>query len=407
MPKFRVLIVGAGLGGLTLAQSLRSAGVAVRVFERDKTPWDRPQGYRLHLDADALNAVREVLPPDLRAVFEATAQRTEPFTTILGADLSVIKRLPTPDEHDAALWGGAEHRPGHANVDRATLRQILLAGLEDVVQFEKKLDRYENRDNGVVAHFADGSTAEGDVLVGADGIRSAVRAQRAPHCETVDAGVQAIYGRVPIASGRDLVPAETLGDIFTIASDDRRVFLGLGSVDFPTPPDQAGETLASGLSLQQRDDYLVCIVGGRQEHFPLDHDGVKAASSEQLQRVAADMLADWPDQAAAVVRAGDPSSFFFVDMYTSVPCTLDRPANVTLLGDAIHAMTPTLGRGANLAMRDGALLGRALKLVATGERDLPSALADYERDMMAYGFAVVRAAAETGEQRMAQNPLPR
>ena len=70
-------------------------------------------------------------------------------------------------------------------------------------------------------------------------------------------------------------------------------------------------------------------------------------------------------------------------------------------------MTPTLGRGANLAMRDGALLGRALKLVATGERDLPSALADYERNMMAYGFAVVRAAAETGEQRMAQNPLPR
>ncbi|WP_282589115.1 FAD-dependent oxidoreductase, partial [Lichenifustis flavocetrariae] len=65
---------------------------------------------------------------------------------------------------------------------------------------------------------------------------------------------------------------------------------------------------------------------------------------------------------------------------------------MTLLGDAIHAMTPTLGRGANLAMRDGALLGRALKAVAAGERGLASALADYEQQLLAYGFAVVRAA---------------
>jgi 2-polyprenyl-6-methoxyphenol hydroxylase-like FAD-dependent oxidoreductase len=93
-------------------------------------------------------------------------------------------------------------------------------------------------------------------------------------------------------------------------------------------------------------------------------------------------------------------------MYTSVPCALDAPSRVTLLGDAIHAMTPTLGRGANVAMRDGALLGRALKAVARGRTDLPSALAAYEREMLGYGFAVVTAAARTGQQRMAQNPLP-
>ena len=407
MLEVKVLIVGAGLGGLTLAQSLRSAGIEVQVFERDKSPWDRPQGYRLHLDADALNAAHEVLSPQLRAVFDATSQRTEPFTTILDTGLSVVKRLPTADEHDEGLWPGRHDGATHANVDRATLRRILLTGLEDVLHFDKRLTKYESRDGGVVLHFADGGTAEGHVLVGADGIRSAVRAQRAPYADTVDAGVQAIYGRVPVATGRALVPAETIGDIFTIATDERKVFLGLGSVNFPTPPDRAAETLAPDVKLKQQDDYVVCVVGGRTERFPQDRETLKAASSEELQRVAAEMLAAWPEQAASIVLHGDPSSFFFVDMYTSVPCSLDAPTNVTLLGDAIRAMTPTLGRGANLAMRDGALLGRALKSVASGAIGLAAALAAYEKDMLQYGFDVVREAARVGEQRMAQTPLPK
>jgi 2-polyprenyl-6-methoxyphenol hydroxylase-like FAD-dependent oxidoreductase len=68
-------------------------------------------------------------------------------------------------------------------------------------------------------------------------------------------------------------------------------------------------------------------------------------------------------------------------------------------------MTPTLGRGANVAMRDGALLGRGLKAVAEGNTTLTEALATYEHAMLHYGFDVVREAARIGQQRMAQNPL--
>ncbi len=410
MPAFEALIIGSGLGGLTLAQSLRNARIGARVFERDRSPWDRPQGYRLHLDADARNAAHEVLPADLRAVFDATSQRTEPFTTILAKDLSVVKRLPTGDEHDPHLWPDAHAEstePIHCNVDRAVLRQILLTGLEEVVAFDKRLVRYESREDRVVAHFADGTSAEGSVLVGADGIRSVVRSQRAPHAETVEAGILAIYGRVPMDTGRAVVPPETLRDIFTVATDERKIFLGLGSVRFPTPPDRASELHAPRTKLPPQPDYLVSIVGGRHEHFLRDREAMKTASSEELQAMAAEMLAAWPERAAAVIRCGDPSSFFLVDMYTSVPCSLDAPTNVTLLGDAIHAMTPTLGRGANLAMRDGALLGRALRSTARGEAELPTALAAYELEMLRYGFEVVREAAKVGEQRMAQNPLPR
>lgn len=403
MSDLKVLIIGAGLGGLTLAQSLCRAGIDFEIFERDSSPFDRPQGYRLHLDADAINAAREVLPPELQALFEATSQRTEPFTTILGTDLSVVKRIPTGDEGSGGPWPAHNGSPEHTNVDRATLRQILLAGLGDRIRCGKALDRYEQTGASVVAHFADGSIAKGQVLAGADGIRSAVRRQRAPGCDTVDAGITAIYGRVPGEVAAALVPRETLEDIFTIASDERKVFLGMGSVRFPTEPATAAGQLAPGTPMGRQGDYVVCIVGGRHAFFP---DDLHGASGEELQRIAADMIGEWPDRAASLVRAGDPSSFFLVEMYTSVPCALDTPTNVTLLGDAIHAMTPTLGRGANVAMRDGALLGRALKTVVAGEALLADALAEYERRMLDYGFAVVREAARIGQQRMAQKPLP-
>ena len=403
MAAIKVLIIGAGLGGLTLAQSLRGSGIEFQVFERDKSPWDRPQGYRLHLDGDAINAAYEVLSPELRNVFDATSHHTKPFTTILKTDLAVVKRLPTDDDLGQNVWPLHEGEPVHFNVDRATLRQILLFGLDDSIQYDKKLVRYEQYDDRVVAHFEDGSTAQGQVLVGADGIRSAVRAQRAPHAKTIDAGIQAIYGRIPFGTAEKLVPTETLEDIFTIASDERKVFLGLGSVRFPTPPADAGPRLATGLQLRFQDDYVVCIVGGRREFFP---SGLKNATGEQLCASAAKVLESWPTAALRVVGAADASSFFLVDMYTSVPCALDQPTQVTLLGDAIHAMTPTLGRGANVAMRDGALLGRALKSYARGVIRLNEALAAYETGMQQYGFQVVREAAQMGQKRMAQNPLP-
>jgi 2-polyprenyl-6-methoxyphenol hydroxylase-like FAD-dependent oxidoreductase len=404
MAALKVLVAGSGLGGLTLAQSLRRTGVEVAVVERDAGPWERPQGYRLHLDADARNAAREVLTDDLWELFAATSHVTEEFTTILGTDLSVIRRLPTGDELDDRVWPGRDHVTGHANVDRATLRQILLTGLDDVVSFGRTLSGYEETADGVTASFADGSSERADVLVGADGIRSAVRRRRAPGCDTVDAGITAIYGRIPRARATAVVPPEVLSDIFTIAADARKVFLGLGAVRFPTRPAEAAARCAPGVPMRDQDDYVVTIVGGRHEYFP---GGVHGRSAEELHALAVDTVGDWPGAAAAdVLRAGDPASFFPVEMYTSVPCTLDPPSRVTLLGDAIHAMTPTLGRGANVAMRDGALLGRSLAAVAAGRVDLAAALADYEREMLRYGFEVVTTAARVGTERMAQNPLP-
>lgn len=69
-------------------------------------------------------------------------------------------------------------------------------------------------------------------------------------------------------------------------------------------------------------------------------------------------------------------------------------------------MTPSLGRGANVALHDAALLGRRLAEVAHGETSLVVALRRYEQIMMAYGFDVVRHSAEMGARLLGQNPLP-
>ena len=93
-------------------------------------------------------------------------------------------------------------------------------------------------------------------------------------------------------------------------------------------------------------------------------------------------------------------------MFTSIPTTLDPSARSTLLGDAIHAMTPTLGRGANIAMRDAALLARHLAAVYAQSAPIADALHTYETEMLANGFDVVRAAAAMGTRLMGQRPLP-
>jgi 2-polyprenyl-6-methoxyphenol hydroxylase-like FAD-dependent oxidoreductase len=188
--------------------------------------------------------------------------------------------------------------------------------------------------------------------------------------------------------------------------DERKLFLGTGAVRFPTKPDAAAKKILPSATLQTRDNYVVCIVVGRHELLPQSDTELHGAKPQDLQALAVQMLKNWPEKERPFISGGDSESFFIVGMYTSVPGVLDSPVNVTLLGDAVHAMTPTLGRGANFAMRDAALLGRQLKTVATGEKPLAEALGTYEAELLRYGFEVVRESVAMGQKRMGQNPLP-
>jgi 2-polyprenyl-6-methoxyphenol hydroxylase-like FAD-dependent oxidoreductase len=390
------------MGGLCLAQALQRGGVEVEVFEREEHAGLR-QGYRLHIESAGVHALCEALPPSLYAVFEATAMRPRPVTAILDQHLAELRRI---DLHTQERADGAVRPDVHLNVNRATLRQILLAGLDSAVRFGATVARYEVDADGVTVILADGSRVRGDVLVGADGIHSAVRRQRLPDARTQDTGLRVIYSRIPIERARGTVPPQALADVFAVTTDPQKRFLGMGAVQFPTVPSVAAATAGVAGRFDDPGDYVTCIVGGRHELLGVDDAALRRASGPELCDLMLRFVASWPDATQAIVRAVDPQSAFAIGMHTSVPCAVPASARVTLLGDAVHAMSPTLGRGANMALRDGARLARRLLAVARGDADLAASLAAYEVEMTRSGFDAVRRSAAVGAQIMGQAPLP-
>ncbi|WP_279579255.1 FAD-dependent oxidoreductase [Fodinicola feengrottensis] len=195
----RVLVIGAGTGGLALAHGLKRAGIAVTVFERDRTRTDGLQGYRVGISPDGSRALHDLLPPQLFDIFVATTARGpiyfNQYTEKWGELLSMgPESSPTPAPAPAPD-AVAQDR----SVSRMTLRQVLLTGLEDVVQFDKVYQRYEqNVDGTVTAYFEDGSTATGDVLVAADGTNSRVRQQYLPQAKMFDTGLVGITGKTAL-----------------------------------------------------------------------------------------------------------------------------------------------------------------------------------------------------------------
>src|SRR5689334_12530827 len=139
----KVLVVGAGVGGLCLAQGLRGAGFDVRVFERDATAATRGQGYRLRIDEHGIRALRRCLPDDLFRLFRATSNPPyQPRGLVFNHHLEQIDS-----------WGDEAEPfdPARASTvaNRRTLRQVLLAGLGDTVAFGREVVRVADTGGGV------------------------------------------------------------------------------------------------------------------------------------------------------------------------------------------------------------------------------------------------------------------
>jgi len=399
-----IIIIGAGIGGLCLAQMLKMNGVNVQVFERDATAFDRPQGYRLHLDADGISAIRESLPEKLFELFELASTNPLPYTTILDTTLKLKKRFPI-DEYSKTEHHVVTGIARHLNVNRATLRETLLIGLDDICHYGAKLNHYKADENGITVFFEDGRIIKGDLLIGADGAGYVVRKQRAPEARIMDSGARAIYGRIKLSDARKVLPELCIADVFTAVSDSRKLILGVGPVIFPVRPGSAAQSLGLDTTLNEQHDYVGCIISGRKEFFGSDDIATRKKTSDELQQLAIDLLNDWPSEASSVPAAGEKGSFFYIEMNSSIPFDLKPHHNVTLLGDAIHNMTPSLGRGANVALKDAVLLGKELIQVALGKKELVNSLADYEKEMTEYGFNVVRHSAEMGTNLLGQDPL--
>ncbi|MEU8148098.1 NAD(P)/FAD-dependent oxidoreductase [Nonomuraea sp. NPDC048901] len=372
----RILIAGAGVGGLALAQALRHGGLDVAVYERDSTPKIRSQGYRIHIDPDGNSALRTCLPARTLDLVRRTSGVNDDVVAGYTHQLRQVTTRTFPGITDDLI----------TNVDRETFREGLLTGLADTVRFGRTLTGYRITDSGRVrVEFAEGGDDEGDLLVGAEGVGSPVRRQLLPNATVKDLGLRCVYGRMTINETTEALIPEAISRGFSWVYDESGCGAGFAPVRFRSRPEGAS-------------DYLMTTLLATSERLGSPDEELFELSPEALWKLALEVTAGWHPALRELFAYADSDRFFSitiragerVDPWTSGP--------VTLLGDAIHTMPPTGGVGANTALQDAATLAGELLAAARGDKSLIDAVAAYERVMIPRGFDTVDASLRMAAQ---------
>jgi len=389
-----VMIIGAGIGGLALAQGLTRAGIDVTVFERDRARDDRLQGYRLHLAPYGCRALHRCLPPEVYDLMVATSGAPNTSLAFFTEGLGELLTL------DATEIGVNLDDPvnSYKSVSRITLREVLLTGLGDRVSFGKTFERFvAGPDGRVTAFFADGTEATGDLLVGADGTSSKVRTQYLPHAPRIDTGAVALSGKVRLGdevagllprqfstgAGMILAPGGYSG--FLAVHQFRRDAAG-DAVTLSPDPDVDRDP---GLLRDNTADYVMWNIVARRERLGGDPLSAEPARVQQLALTATH---GWHDNLRQLITMSDLDTVSVFPLRTSRRPEPWQPTAVTVLGDAIHAMPPTAGAGANTAIVDADLLRQELVAVERGQQTVTAAIGNYERAMIDHAFKKVAAA---------------
>lgn len=386
----RVLIAGAGVGGLALAlaQTLRQVGVAVTAFERTPSLQADQRGYRININRVGGDALAACLPPELFRLYLATSN-DEARARVGVFDHRMHPLYAT----DVGVDGTSTPRE-HTGVNRLTLRQIMLTGLEQEVRFGQRVVGFEQTPDRVRVRLADGSTAEGDLLVGADGVGSAVRAGLLPHMQTRDTGVRCLWGRTPLRPAlRDQLPAPVFDRVAVAVAPSGQIGI-LGAYRSRQPHLEAAAAVSPAVSLDPESDYLMWVLSEQSSGSDAPW---RTASSTELQRFAVAATAQWHPAVHQAVREADPEDCFVQKVRVADQPPTWPAGRVTLLGDAIHPMSPAGGTGANTALRDAAVLADKLTAVRHPARLVP-AVAAYETEMRQYGFAAVAESLRYGQR---------
>jgi salicylate hydroxylase len=376
----RVMIIGAGIGGLTLAQALHHGGIEVSVHDRD------PQvgatgGYRLHLDDQACEVLRRHLSPQhYHALLASSVSRAS------------LRRYTWADHHLRPLVT----RPSDQGTDtlmigRVPLRTLLTHGLDDRVRFGAEYVSHEVLSDGrITAHFADGSTDTADVLVGADGTRSRVAASLAGRDLANPIGFGGIAARTPLtARTRALLP--------DIVNDGPVLALGLkGASVFMQVHDPSGGPAidpASCTTVPAITEAPSLVWGLSATETVLPPATVQGMTGPELVEFTLSAVRGWPPAVLELIAATDPGSAAGFRFYAADPETDLTPwpaGPVTALGDAVHAMPPTGGRAAATAIIDADHLARELFAARDGHSTIALATHRFHREMAGYAPAAIR-----------------
>ena len=340
MDGLRIVVVGGGIGGVCAALALEQAGYEVEVYER--APAILPIGAGLCMwcnGAKALNALGleralGAISPELGAV---------QFLTRDGELLSDIPMAP--------LVAATGQRP--YPVARAELQGALVSAFgAERIHLGAECIGVEQSAAGATAHFADGRSASGDLVIGADGIRSVVR----PHV-VAESTVRSLSWDWEGITTVSLGAPDAF--VFHVADGKRAATMPVGDgrfyyfFDFEKPP------ALPGMRAQLRTLF----------------DG-------------------WCEPVQRLVEAVPEAGASHLHHHDLDPIAAFARGRVVLIGDAAHATTPFLGQGASQAAEDALVLARYLRTTSVSIVD---ALERYQRERMERVHAIVRGAREKGE----------
>jgi salicylate hydroxylase len=347
----RILIAGAGLGGLTAALALLRQGFDVEVHEQARDLREIGAGVQL-----AANGTRVLYELGIGDPLEAIA------TELGGKAIRLWNTGKSWDLIDLGTSSIERYGAPYFALHRADLHEVLARAVRaekaDALRLNSRAIAFDQSDRGVTLRLETGETASGDALIGADGVHSKVR--------------QALFGPDrPQFTGcmawRGLAPTEGLPE--TISRTGGVFWLGPGA-HIVTYPVRRGAFI-NFIAIINRDDWTVesWNARGTIEECAGDFPGWHADVHAMIQAIGV------PYKWALIVRE---------------PLPQWTQGRVSLLGDACHSTLPLLAQGANMAIEDGYILARCLD----GHRDdIPAGLARYERSRIARTSDIVRESA--------------
>ncbi|MEU4245574.1 FAD-dependent monooxygenase [Actinoplanes sp. NPDC026619] len=338
----RISIIGGGPGGLTCARILQQRGIEVTVFDRDTGPDARNQGGTLDLRTDdGQLALREAGLID--EFWKLARPEGQEMRQLDPAGTMKFHHVPDSDDR---------FKP---EIDRGQLRDLLLHSLRPgTVWWGAELASISGPADGPrQLHFADGTTVETDLVIGADGAFSRVRPAVSP-ATPHHTGVSFLEARFDDVDNRHAALAELVGPGSAAAADgDRGVFAQRNS----------GDHIRVYLMQRVPVDWITA-------------NGLTLDDTAGLRAHLLDAFAGWAPQLLAMITDNDGGYVDRPIFALPVPHAWAHVPTVTLLGDAAHLMPP-VGVGVNLAMLDACDLALALAAAATtGE-----AVQAYEKTM--------------------------
>ena len=333
----RIAIVGAGIGGLTLAIALRSYGISVDIYEQ--TEELREVGAAVALSANATRFLEQ---------FGLTAQ--------LASHWFLVSHLIYRDGRTGRLIGkhpvGSDYRQRfgapYVGIHRPDLQAVLsaAAGMERV-HLNKRLVDINDSGARAVLHFDDGVTAEADLVIGADGARSFVRRWMLGYDDALYTGCSGFRGMVPMDKLSSLPDPTALQFWMGPAGHLLHYPMGKSHINF-------------------------LLVERQPSPWPAREWTVPAIEGEQLRH-----FAKWHPAVVEMITAKPVSNRW--GLFHRPPLGRWTKGRVTLLGDAAHAMAPHHGQGANQSIEDAVVLAACLRETGSGSGSLSDALERYER----------------------------